>query len=392
MEITRRHFLSQSLHTAQMSVLGRFAVGASLQSEVSLLQSEAFKGGRLLGVLPFLGEDDVAVGELMGSGLSGRLALDLTQLSAQSLITPNDQFFIRTRYPDQLDPRTPWKIRVHGTIQELVEFTLPELLGWVEPMGEHLLECSGNGRRRHFGLISAARWSGIPISTVLERVRLQSDSDQVLISGFDEHSKTASGSVPGASWIFSRKELEGSGAFLATGMNGMALPKDHGHPVRLVVPGWYGCTCIKWVQEIELVNDLTPATEHMQEYAVRTQQEGTPQLARDFQPATIDLTALPVRVEKWQVGATLRYRVVGIVWGGEKPTDALQIRFNSDMSYTPVDEYRHISHSTWTLWSHPWRPLSTGRYQIHLRVDDSSIQTRRLDRGYYDRSVEITEL
>ncbi len=99
MEITRRHFLNKSFYTAQMSVLGRFAVGASLQSEVSLLQSEAFKGGRLLGVLPFLGEDDVAVGELMGSGLSGRLALDLTQLSARSLITPNDQFFIRTRYP-----------------------------------------------------------------------------------------------------------------------------------------------------------------------------------------------------------------------------------------------------------------------------------------------------
>lgn len=106
MKITRRHFLSQSLYTVQVSVLGRFAVGTTLQSGVLLLQSEALKEGRLLGVLPFLGEDDVAVGELMGSGLSGRLALDLTKLSAQSLITPTDQFFIRTRYPDQLDPGT----------------------------------------------------------------------------------------------------------------------------------------------------------------------------------------------------------------------------------------------------------------------------------------------
>jgi DMSO/TMAO reductase YedYZ molybdopterin-dependent catalytic subunit len=392
MKTTRRHFLSQSLCAAQASTLGRFAVGTSLQSGASLFQSEDFQEGRLLGELPFLEEDDVAVGEILGSGLSGRLAVDLAQLTTQSLITPNDQFFIRTRSPDRLDPGTPWKIRVHGRVREAVELTLPELLAWVEPMGEHLLECSGNGRRRHFGLISAARWSGIPIHRVLERASVLSDSDQVLISGFDEHSRTDSGSVAGASWIFSRKQLEGAGAFLATEMNGEVLPRDHGYPVRLMIPGWYGCACIKWVQEIELVPESTPATEPMQEYAGRTQQEGNPQLARDFQPASIDLTALPVPVEKWKVRGAIRYRVVGILWAGEKSTDALQIRFNPDMKYISVDEYRQFAHSTWTLWSHPWRPNSMGRYQIQLRVDDSSIRTRRLDRGYYNRQVEITEL
>ena len=97
-------------------------------------------------------------------------------------------------------------------------------------MGTHLLECAGNSRAAHFGLMSAARWSGVKLERVLERVRPQPRATQVLVSGLDEHSTLDPGSVPGASWFFGLDQVREAGAFLATEMNGAPLGPDHGYP------------------------------------------------------------------------------------------------------------------------------------------------------------------
>ena len=213
---------------------------------------------------------------------------------------------------------------------------------------------------------------------------------RLLVSGFDQYSQLSERSTPGASWIFSFDELERSGAFLATGLNGAPLPADHGAPVRLVVPGWYGCTCIKWVNELRFVGEDEPATSQMREFASRTHQSGTPELARDYLPAEIDLAAMPVRVEKWLVSGAIHYRVVGVQWGGAARTDKLEIRFGEG-SWESIC-MTNVSAAPWALWEHPWRPPATGVYVITLRTTDPSIRTRRLDAGYYLREVAIDQI
>jgi DMSO/TMAO reductase YedYZ molybdopterin-dependent catalytic subunit len=348
--------------------------------------------GKLLGTVAFVEPFAGPLGVVLGSGLDGRLAMDLSSLTPQSLITPNDQFYIRTRRPDQLDPQAPWKIAIHGLVQTPRVLTLDDLRSMIEPQGTHLMECAGNPRTLHFGLISAANWAGIPLAKVLALVDPRPGAASVLISGFDRHSQPSEHSMPGASWIFTRDQLESAGAFLATEMNGQPLPPDHGFPIRLVVPGWYGCTCIKWVDEIALVGADAPATGQMREFAERTHQAGTPELARDFQPATIDLAAMPVRVEQWSVDGQIEYRVIGIVWGGTRPTKALLIRFRPDMAYVPVERCDQQTNATWTLWTHSWRPPAPGRYQIQPRIADPGLQSRRLDRGYYARKVVLSRV
>ena len=182
-----------------------------------------------------------------------------------------------------------------------------------------------------------------------------------------------------------------SGAFLATEMNGEPLSPDHGYPLRLVVPGWYGCTAIKWVNEIALVDDEAPATDHMREYAGRTGQDPAgPRRARDFQPATIDPAALPVRVEKLSDGGgRISCRIVGIVWGGRAPVRRLSIRLNPDEAFAPVDEIRSRDGRIWALWSHRVPPPAPGRYRIELAITGPGVRTRRLDAGFYAREIEI---
>ncbi len=187
-------------------------------------------------------------------------------------------------------------------------------------------------------------------------------------------------------------ELKFSHAFLATKMNGQPLSMDHGAPVRLVVPGWYGCTCIKWVNEISLLAEDAAATSQMQEYASRTMQPGVPLLAKDFQPAMIDAAAVPIRVEKWLVGGRVQFRVAGVQWGGTQPVRELEIQFNPEENYVPVTDLRFGAAGSWNFWSQVWTPNKPGQYMIRLRVKGPQIVTRRLDSGGYVRSVVITEI
>ena len=70
----------------------------------------------------------------------------------------------------------------------------------------------------------------------------------------------------------------------------------------------------------------------------------------------------------------------------------LEIRFNPDEDYILVDEFQQTANDPWSFWSHSWSPTATGTYLIRLRVAEPAMQTRRLDRGFYVREVEISEI
>lgn len=368
-----------------------FLSAALLAPALARLQTPA--GGRLTGVIPFgtPGASTTPLNRLLGDGLDARLFTDLSALAPDRLVTPNDRFFVRTATPASLPDVSSWTVEFGGLIEPAPPLTIPAIEGLGRASGRYLIECAGNADPDNYGLISVADWEGIPLRAVLERLRPTTPSHRVLVSGFDIENtpqQTSRTSLPGASWIFTRDDLRE--ALLATRMNGAALPREHGAPVRLIVPGWYGCACIKWVNRIDLVADDVPPTTQMWEFANRTHQIGPPALARGYTPAVIDTAALPVRVEQWDVAGKTEYRVIGILWGGEKPTNALAIRFKTSAPWVPV-EHCPMPQTTrsWTLWTHTWRPTDPGRYEIVLKVTDPAIRTRRLDLFYYVREIVI---
>jgi len=350
--------------------------------------------GTLVRTLPLYGgrgPRPTPFGQIVGRpGLDARRFTDLSQIDQDRLVTPTPEVFVRTTAPVALAARpSPWTIAIGGLVESPTTLTVASLLARARPMGVHLLECAGNSDPQNFGLMSAVAWSGVPLADVVAAARPAPAATGVLVSGVDDEAE-AWRSQPGASWVLPLAELASLGAFLATEMNGAPLPLDHGAPVRLVVPGWYGCAWIKWADEIRLVGADAPATSQMHEFAARTHQPVAPGLARDYTAPEIDLAATPIRVEQRHLDGRTFYRIVGITWGGTAPVDRLEVRFG------PTDPYRPMTicpapptHQTWSLWEYRWPPPAPGVYGIVLRAADRTLRTRRLDLSYYIRLVRI---
>ena len=328
-----------------------------------------------------------------GTGLDARQVTDLSLLEPEKLITSNDLAYIRTEIPAAAANHTgPWTLKVGGLLPEQQPIALEDLMRLSKNMGPHLFECSGNANPSNFGLMSVAEWEGIPLAEVVVRLKPSKDATGVLVSGFD-HVGQQSRSVAGASWVYPLSTLEQLGAFFAVKMNGESLPADHGKPIRLVIPGWYGCTWIKWVNEVRMIGPAEPATSQMVEFAARTHQTQAHPLAADYAPAEIQTAATPVRVEQRRTSNGMEYRIVGIIWGGKKAVDRLAIRFQNDEPFVPFTICpQPKTHTMWSLWAYSWKPPKPGTYTIALKVPDASIPQRRLDNGHYVRQVTIAEV
>jgi DMSO/TMAO reductase YedYZ molybdopterin-dependent catalytic subunit len=396
-KFTRREWLAATIVTGGATLVGVEPLCSALMADelrkfkTAAPSRDEFSGGKHLGNIDFTCESRVPLDSVLGAELDGRLYTDLSSLEIDHAVTPTEKFYIRTRASKLLDTSKPWSITI-GEGENQKGITVQEILRDSIQQGVHLTECAGNTKDAHFGMMSAADWAGVPISKLSAWLPIKNPSARILIAGFDTYSAGSTSSVAGASWIFSWDELLSSNAFFATKMNGQPLTPDHGAPVRLIVPGWYGCACIKWVNAISIVEESAAATSQMQEYAFRTHQQGIPKLASEYESAKPDPAALPIRVEKWLVNNQIKYRVVGIAWGGSQPEKEWQIQFNPGEDFIAVENFQPSNIDSWRFWSHTWTPRKLDTYIIRLRVADRSVRTRRLDMGFYARAVRITEV
>ncbi len=406
MEQTRRQLLGTLAAAGAATLVDPGEVLARLAADVPCTASAP--AGELLGTLPLFRDraQVQAFGvKYGGPGLDARMVTDLSLLEPGKLITPNDLAYIRTEIPAAAAAHTgPWTIETSGLLAKDGTLNLDAITKQSKAMGPHLFECSGNANPSNFGLMSVAEWEGIPLTGIVSALKPTKDATGVLVSGFDHIGQVSQRSIVGASWVFPLASLDKLGAFLAVRMNGAPVPADHGKPVRLVVPGWYGCTWIKWVNEIRLVGPDEAATTQMVEFANRTHQAEPFKLAKDYTPADIQTAATPVRVEKRRTAAGIEYRIVGIVWGGTKAVDRLAIRIQAPgpkpQAFSEVTgEFTPFAvcptprtHATWNLWEYRWQPTAPGIYDIALKVADPSMPQRRLETGYYMRQVKVEEV
>lgn len=179
---------------------------------------------------------------------------------------PNDLFFVRNHTCSTLIDSDTWRLRIEGSgVEKPVDLTYDDLLSLEPVTVTRFVECAGNGRgffatqqgqmamgsQWHLGGIGVAEWTGARLADVLELAGLKNSAVDVMPEGLDDEFLT-NGHVRRPFPI--EKALE-EDTLLVYGMNGEALLPDHGFPARMLVPGWVGIACIKWVGRIEVSED-----------------------------------------------------------------------------------------------------------------------------------------
>ena len=187
-----------------------------------------------------------------------RRIIDIRKIDG--VFTPRDQFFTTQHYghPD-VDPAA-FRLKVSGLVNKPIELSLDELKKMKSTDLIFGFECSGN-RRPLQGLSSNGRWTGVPLKTVLDMAGVKPNAKEFVFFGADKGEEDVDfrGNVTKVVQQFgrsmSREKSLSPELLLAYNMNGEPLTKHQGFPLRLIVPGWFGVTNVKWLSEIYLQED-----------------------------------------------------------------------------------------------------------------------------------------
>ena len=297
-----------------------------------------------------------------------------------SWLTPVPRFFVRNHMhePSELSAED-WRLTVGGEVEKPFTLTLAELSQLPTHSVVNTLECAGNGRGLYRpqvpgvqwgkGAVSTARFAGPRLSDVLQRAGVRSTGRHVMFRGIDE--------VPGKVPPFIRsipieKALD-SDTLLATHMNGSALTKHHGFPVRALVPGWIGAASCKWLTEIKVLDGEFVGNFMSPGYRFPNQpgRPGEAVKPEDTHPLTAlnvkSVIAGPLEGSSVKAG---RVRVHGAAWAGEADIVKVEISTDSGATWSLAALGHEQAHYAWRLWSYEWKPKS-GDYAVLSRATDS---------------------
>jgi DMSO/TMAO reductase YedYZ molybdopterin-dependent catalytic subunit len=176
----------------------------------------------------------------------------------------SDRFYVRNHFaiPD-LDPAT-WRLQVGGLAGRPLSLTLADLRSMQAQTAVVTLECAGNGQSAldpavpgeqwGLGAAGAAAWTGVPLTDVLAAAVQAPGARQVVFRGADRGQVEERDEPVHFERSLPVRYLGSAAALLAYVMNGQRLPRFHGYPLRLTVPGWYGVASVKWLTGIDLVD------------------------------------------------------------------------------------------------------------------------------------------
>jgi DMSO/TMAO reductase YedYZ molybdopterin-dependent catalytic subunit len=321
-------------------------------------------------------------------------------------ITPIDLFFVRSHWvPRMPDPKT-WRLVVDGEVEHPLSLTLAELKKMPHAEATCVLQCAGNGRalhtpvlpgvQWHYGAVGNARWRGVRLRDVLARAGVRDAAKHLHTFGSDE--------PPGKVPPFHRSlELQKAmdDAILAWEMNGVALPPQHGAPLRLVVPGWAGDHWMKWLVRI------SPQPEAQKGFYMDTAYRwpltpGAPGVAfkpEEMKPVTdlfvkSNITTAPKRAHAGRV-----QKIGGFAFSGAPDVEKVEISDDGGATWDiALLDPKHDPYA-WRLWTYEWTPKSKGTASFAVRATDTlgNVQPREaqwnqsgyLYNGWHSVEVEV---
>ena len=252
------------------------------------------------------------------------------------------------------------------------------------------MECAGNGRARLrpralsqpwlLEAVGTAEWTGTPLGLLLDEAGLADDAVEVVFTGLDEGAEVDDVVEPYQRGLPIAEALRDD-VLLVYGMNGGPLPPQHGFPLRLVVPGWYGMANVKWLTRITVVSEPFAGFQNRVSYRLRqTAAEAGDPLTRMEPRALMIPPGVPDFFTRRRLLQSGPCELSGRAWSGWAPiigvevsTDGAATWHEAALSADPASPY------AWWSWRWTWDAPARGDYELCCRARDGSGRIQPLD-------------
>jgi DMSO/TMAO reductase YedYZ molybdopterin-dependent catalytic subunit len=291
----------------------------------------------------------------------------------KSWITPNEDVFAVSHYgTPEVDPNK-WRLEISGLVKKGRTFTLADIKSRKRKSVTATLECSGNSSNPGFmGAIGNVTWTGTPLSPLLKECVPLDRAIEVVFFGADEKVEKIREKeyLQNFARALSTRDALREEILVAYEMNGVPLSREHGGPVRLVVPGWFGIAWVKWLTRIELLDRRYMSKYMGREYVtIRGEERDGRTIWRETGVGPIDVKSFVARVVRRPRD---RFVVSGAAWTDGTPLKRVELKIDDGpWTDTTLDTSRR-SRYAWTFWNFEWKNPLSGEHTLVSRAIDST--------------------
>jgi len=292
--------------------------------------------------------------------------------------TSKDQFYaLQHMNRPEIDPAT-YKLKLSGLVNKPIELSLDDLKGMHATEVAAGYECSGNSPRSVEGLCSCGMFKGVKLSDVLKHVGVNNKAREVVFFGADRGPQDV---------VFRQQTFKVDQQFgrsitlenamkpqplLAYSLNGDPLTLAQGKPLRLIMPGWYGVSNVKWLAEIHLQEDRYLGNYQARWYRSVVGEGGN---GEDTDPGTQWVETEITRQHLKSVIARVRkkggsYDVFGFVLNDGTPLKSVEVKVD-DGPWQKATLASTNTQYSWKLFNYRWDGATPGEHTLVSRVTDA---------------------
>ncbi|MHB8604658.1 MAG: sulfite oxidase [Thermoplasmatota archaeon] len=312
-------------------------------------------------------------------------------------VTPRGLHYVRNHFPIPAGRDAQrWRLAVGGAVARPLTLDLAALAALGEKRTLTVtLECAGNSRIRWTpappgtpwddGAVSTARWSGVPLAAVLAAASPRGDAVEVLARGADR------GTAGGREMAFERSlpiaDALAGDALVAWEMNGEPLAAEHGAPLRLVVPRWYGVASVKWLVALELITRPFEGYYQRERYTYAGWRD-----ARPVTNARVKSALVPPQAAR--IGQPVM--LLGRAWSGDGEIVRVELSTDGGQTWNDATLDAPPGPFAWRGFRARWTPARAGAHTLLARATDAKGNTQPLalaanTHGYgYNACVPVT--
>ena len=304
-------------------------------------------------------------------------------------ITPAGMHYLLTHYDIPYVEEAGWRLRIGGLVNKPMTLTLAEIKQRPKVTLPVTMECAGNGRAHMkprpisqpwlFEAIGTAEWTGAPLKGILREAGLRDKAVEILFTGLD---RGIEGQTP-QTYQRSLKITDATRdeVILAYEMNGAPLQPQHGFPARLIVPGWYGMTSVKWLRDIEAIAQPFDGYQ-MQSYSYRQSKQETGERVELIRVRALILPpGVPDFLTRARVIKSGPVTLRGRAWAGRLGVSRVEVSVDGGDKWAEATLEQQVSPFAWRGWSYQWN-AAPGRHGLCVRATDSEMNTQPMEQDW----------